>query len=110
LVLQEAVPATETKEEAIEKAEALEAERDASVWKPLRWRRAQMIAGFVFCALVMTVLIEFSFSDLFQTNQYAWLAIIKLLGLGFELYLLSVRSHSQLLCSHSPFIASPLAW
>jgi hypothetical protein len=86
---QEAPDALENREEAIEKQEAKEAEEAASIWRPLYWRRSQMFVAYVMFAMLMTVFIQFSFSDTFQDSQYAFLAIIKLFSIIFEIVVTS---------------------
>jgi hypothetical protein len=75
----------------IEKEAELEKERAASVWKPLFWRRSQMILVYILCAFVMLVIIEFSYSAMYADNQFAFLAAVKVIGIVMDLIVSRVR-------------------
>ena len=84
----------ESKADQIEKEEAKQAELEESGWRPLQWRRNQMLLAYIFMVFLMQMFIQFSFSDMFQNDQYLWIAVIKVFGLVFELYVESVSDFS----------------
>lgn len=73
------------------KKEEEKAEKEAeSGWKPIKWRRSQALVAYILFSFLMTIFIEFSFSNTFQFNQYQYLAVIKLIGLVFEILIIKV--------------------
>ena len=71
----------------IEKEAKLEEEREKSVWRPLFWARLHMMAVYLFMVCVLVIIIEFSYSNMFQNNQYPFLLMIKVINVIAEIIL-----------------------
>ncbi len=75
-----------------------------STWRPLAWRRADMMVVYLFMTSIMFVLLEFSYSHTYGDRQFEFLAAIKLLSIFLEIVISKVCSFVCMRCCSADLI------